>query len=51
MIGRKALIDFWKRQQDEGVSHVALNLKMSRRQTIELLDEMGEHILPHFDAG
>jgi luciferase-type oxidoreductase len=49
VIGRKALIDLWKRQQDEGVSHVALNLKMSRRPTVELLDELGEHVLPHFD--
>jgi luciferase-type oxidoreductase len=50
VIGRKALVDLWKRQQDEGVSHVALNLKMSRRPTVELLDELGEHVLPYFDV-
>jgi luciferase-type oxidoreductase len=49
-IGRKALIELWKRQQDQGVSHVALNLKMSRRPTVELLDELGEYVLPHFDV-
>ncbi len=48
-IGRKALIDLWKRQQEAGVSHVALNLKASRRPTNELLDELGEYVLPHFD--
>jgi luciferase-type oxidoreductase len=48
--GRKALIDLWRRQQDLGVSHVALNIKMSRRPASELLDELGEHVLPHFPA-
>ncbi|WP_229743640.1 LLM class oxidoreductase [Aliidongia dinghuensis] len=46
--GRKVLIDLWRRQQDQGVSHVALNLKMSRRPTSELIDELAEYILPHF---
>ncbi len=46
--GRKALIELWKRQRDLGVSHVALNLKMSRRPTDELIDELAEYVLPHF---
>lgn len=49
-IGRKALIELWKRQRDLGVNHIALNLKMSRRPATELLDELGEHVLPHFNV-
>lgn len=47
-IGRHALIELWKRQQDEGVSHVALNLKPLRRPMDQVLDELAEYILPHF---
>lgn len=50
-IGRKALIDLWMRQRDLGVSHVALNLKMARRPAPEMMDELGEHVLPLFNAG
>lgn len=50
-IGRRALIDLWKRQQDEGVSHVALNIKPLQRPAAEMLDEMAEHVLPHFPNG
>ncbi|AUW60308.1 LLM class flavin-dependent oxidoreductase [Sphingobium sp. SCG-1] len=50
-IGRKALIELWKRQRDLGVSHVALNLKMARRPASEMMDELGEHVLPLFHAG
>ncbi|WP_429258103.1 LLM class oxidoreductase [Paraburkholderia sp. GAS334] len=46
--GRKSLIDFWKRQRDQGVSHVALNLRVSRRPAIDVLQELGEHVLPQF---
>ncbi len=44
--GRKALTDFWLRQRDEGVAHVALNLKPMRRAASEMLDEFGDHIIP-----
>ncbi|GAA3698787.1 LLM class oxidoreductase [Sphingomonas cynarae] len=50
-IGRKALIELWKRQRDLGVSHVALNLKMARRSASEMMDELGDHVLPLFNAG
>jgi luciferase-type oxidoreductase len=46
--GRKALVDLWKRQRDQGVSHVALNLKMSSRPAEDVLAELAEHVLPHF---
>lgn len=49
-VGRKALRELWKRQEAEGVSHVALNMKMSRRPAEEVLDELGEHLLPHFPS-
>ncbi len=47
-VGRKALIELWKRQREPGVSHVALNLNMSLRPASEILDELGEYVLPHF---
>jgi luciferase-type oxidoreductase len=50
-IGRKALIDLWRRQRDLGVNHVALNLKMARRPAVEIMDELGEYVLPLFTAG
>ncbi|WGF90283.1 LLM class oxidoreductase [Marinivivus vitaminiproducens] len=48
--GRKALIDLWKRQRDEGVSHIAINLRISQRPARQVLDELGEHVLPVFPA-
>jgi luciferase-type oxidoreductase len=48
--GRHALIELWKRQRDEGVSHVALNMKISRRPASEILGELAEHVLPIFDC-
>jgi luciferase-type oxidoreductase len=48
--GRNALVDLWKRQADQGIAHIALNLKMSRRPVQQVLDEMAEHVLPHFPS-
>ena len=48
--GRKALIDLWNRQRDFGVSHVALNLRITSRPATEILDELGEYVLPHFNV-
>ncbi|TNI66993.1 TIGR03571 family LLM class oxidoreductase [Aeromonas media] len=45
-IGRKALIERLLRHKALGVSHVALNLKSSRREARAVIDEMGEHVLP-----
>ncbi|MBI6885052.1 LLM class oxidoreductase [Pseudomonas putida] len=50
-IGRKALVELWKRQQEQGLTHVALNLKPLRRPATEMMDELGEHVLPHFPSG
>lgn len=49
-IGRKALIDLWSRQRDLGVNHVALNLKMACRPAVEIMDELGEYVLPLLTA-
>lgn len=46
--GRHALIELWKRQQDQGVSHVALNFKPQQRPAVDVIDELGEYVLPHF---
>ncbi|WP_334033468.1 LLM class oxidoreductase [Burkholderia gladioli] len=49
--GRNALIALWKRQQAQGVSHVALNLKPLRRPAAEVLAELAEYVLPEFPVG
>lgn len=46
--GRKALIDYWQMQQEQGLSHMLMNLKPSQRSTNEILEEFGEYILPVF---
>lgn len=46
--GRHALKDFFVRQRDAGINHVALNLKPTQRPALEVLDELQEHILPEF---
>jgi hypothetical protein len=48
--GRKALVQHWPRQRDEGVNHVALNLKPPRRPFSEAPDELAEHVLPVFNV-
>lgn len=46
--GRKALIDHWMRQRDEGVNHVALNMKPLRRPFADAVKELAEYVLPLF---
>lgn len=48
--GRNVLIEHWKRQQDQGVCHVALHFKPQRRHASEVIDELGEYLLPHFPS-
>lgn len=48
--GRNALIDFWHAQERDGINHVVLNLKPTRRPALEILEEMAEHVLPEFPA-
>lgn len=47
-IGRNQLIELWKGQEEQGVSHVALNLKPNRRPVEDILQELKEYVLPLF---
>jgi luciferase-type oxidoreductase len=46
--GRNALLDHWRRQRDEGVNHVALNMKPIRRPASDVMDELAAYVIPHF---
>ncbi|MFK3724302.1 LLM class oxidoreductase [Pseudomonas monteilii] len=46
--GRNALIDFFAKQRDAGINHVALNLKPTHRPALEVIDELQKYILPEF---
>lgn len=46
--GRDAPVEPWRRQRDQGVSHVAIDLRIPRRPAAEVLDEPGTHVLPLF---
>ncbi|MHC5361999.1 TIGR03571 family LLM class oxidoreductase [Myroides sp. LJL110] len=46
--GRNALIDYWQMQQNIGISHIILNLKPSRRNPMDVLEEFGKYIVPAF---
>ncbi|HEY0290623.1 MAG TPA: LLM class oxidoreductase [Pseudomonas sp.] len=48
--GRNALIELWKRQRDQGVGHVALHFKPQRRDAAQVIDELGEYLLPVFPS-
>lgn len=48
--GRNALRELWLRQQEQGVSHVALHFKPQRRAAAEVVDELGDHMLPLFPS-
>lgn len=45
-IGRNTLIERLKHHRDLGVRHIALNLKASRRPAQDVIQEMGEYVLP-----
>lgn len=46
--GRHALIDFLAAQREAGVNHVALNLKPTRRDALDVLEEIGKYVIPEF---
>ena len=48
--GRKVVLQFLESLQTVGVHHVILNLKYGRRSAAEVLDEIGEEILPQLSA-
>ncbi|MFF3752427.1 LLM class oxidoreductase [Streptomyces sp. NPDC002018] len=49
-LGRDALIDYLDGLRTAGVGHVALNFRPSARPVSEVLQEIAEHVLPHFTA-
>ena len=48
--GRNGLIAYLKRAQEAGISHAALNPKVSRQPYGEILAELAEYVLPHFPS-
>jgi luciferase-type oxidoreductase len=48
--GRHAMIELLQRHQAEGVSHVMLNMKPSRRPAEAVMAELAEHVLPLFPS-
>lgn len=47
--GRNTLMEFWKQQEQDGVAHITLNLKPTRRPANEVLQELIEEVVPHFN--
>ncbi|SFK65155.1 LLM class oxidoreductase [Methylophaga sulfidovorans] len=45
--GRKALVDYLQQLKIFGVNHVAINLKYGKRPANEVMQELGEMVLPH----
>lgn len=48
--GRNGLVNYLERAQAAGLSHAALNPKVSRQPYAEILDELAEYVLPHFPS-
>ncbi|MFJ7735368.1 LLM class oxidoreductase [Lysinibacillus sp. NPDC097287] len=48
--GHKFLIDYLYALQDMGINHVILGLKKGNRPTAEVIQELGEYVVPHFPA-
>lgn len=46
--GRNFLIDHLVELQEIGVNHVIFNLKYGSRPAAEMIEEIGEYIIPHF---
>ncbi|MDQ0245155.1 luciferase-type oxidoreductase [Bacillus fengqiuensis] len=49
-IGRNFLIEFLEALRDAGVNHIIINLKYGKRPVDEVIEELGEEVLPHFPA-
>jgi luciferase-type oxidoreductase len=48
--GKDYLIMFLKALEEAGVNHVILNLKYGSRPAADVIEELGEFVLPHFEA-
>jgi luciferase-type oxidoreductase len=49
-IGRNPLIEFLESLKIAGVNHVIINLKYGQRPVEEVIEELGEEVVPHFPA-
>lgn len=48
--GHRFLVEYLRALRDNGVNHVALNLKFGSRPAADVVQELGEHVVPHFPA-
>jgi luciferase-type oxidoreductase len=48
--GYKFIIDYLYAYQDAGVNHVLFGLKSGSRPTNEVIQELGEYVVPHFPS-
>jgi luciferase-type oxidoreductase len=46
--GRKFLIQYLEDLKNAGVNHVIINLKFAQRPVLEVIEELGEEVLPYF---
>jgi hypothetical protein len=49
-LGRNRLKKILSRLGSAGIAHVAINLKYGSRPAPEVLEEIAEHVLPHFPS-
>lgn len=49
-LGRNRLVEYMEELRGIGVNHLFLNLKFSRRPASEIIEELGEEVIPHFPA-
>jgi hypothetical protein len=49
-IGRNPLIEYLQLLKTEGVNHVIINLKYGQHPVEEVIEELGEEVVPHFPA-
>lgn len=49
-LGRNRLIEHMEELRVIGANYLFLNLKFSRRPASEVIEELGEEVIPHFPA-
>jgi luciferase-type oxidoreductase len=50
-VGRDALLEMLHAWEDIGIDQLMINFKHSRRPVAEVIDELGQYVLPHFPPG
>jgi bacterial luciferase family protein len=46
--GAKGIVEFWQQRQADGVAHIIVNLKSTRRGALETIQDFTENVIPHF---